>query len=99
MSEALEAIEDISEALEEYGSDIVLRTITKGDLSTYDPRNPDSGDTVTDIDKKALIQNQASKELLTSMPNELLNNYEIYKNIFGVLQKLPGLKAQNFSIF
>ena len=95
MSDAQEAILDIAEALEEYGSNIVIRTITKGDLSTYDPRNPTSNETITDVDSKGLIYSTATKDLAMTMPKELLNNYEISI----VLQSDTPITKANIIIF
>ena len=74
--DAKEAIVDIAEAIEEYGSDVSVRTITK-DQSLYDPRNPSAGIINTDVPTKALINTEASKDLATSMPKELIGTYQI----------------------
>lgn len=74
--DAKEAIEDISEAIEEYGSYVTIRSVTK-DQSTYDPRNPSSGIVNVDTPTKALISTEASKDLKTSMPKELIGTYQI----------------------
>jgi len=56
MQEALDAIEDIKEALNEYGSDMVLNVIEKGEY------NPTSGasKTVTPVNIKSIINKQPS---------------------------------------
>jgi SPP1 family predicted phage head-tail adaptor len=59
MSEATEAIEDIVEALNDYGSSITLRD---GTVTAYDPY---TGPSVTDVDTplKAFISLEASRSL------------------------------------
>jgi len=60
MSDATEAIEDIIEAINEYGSSITLNIITKGE---YDPVAGESSDITTPIITKALPKNYTSREL------------------------------------
>lgn len=76
MNDAQLAIIDIKQALEDYGSDIKIRTITKGSLADYDPRNPTSGETKIDVSTKAIVRTQATKDLAVTMPQDLINNYE-----------------------
>jgi len=59
MSDATDAIVDVVEALDEYGTDIVLRTVTE------DSYNPHTGPTNSNVDKplKAFIKEFASHQL------------------------------------
>jgi hypothetical protein len=54
MSDALEAIDDIVEALDEYGTDITLNIITEG---TYNPATGSTTDVTTAVTTKAFISN------------------------------------------
>ena len=60
MSDATEAIEDIIEAINEYGSSITLNIITKG---VYNTTTGETSDTNAPVTMKALIQSYTSKEL------------------------------------
>lgn len=68
MSEATDAILDIKEALQEFGTDIVFQKITAG---AYSP----TGTTTTKVETntKALIKKQATKETQRAF----LGDYEI----------------------
>ena len=59
MSDALDAIEDIKEALEEYGSNIELRQITTG---IFNPGEGETLDTFVDKPLKVLIKKYNSFE-------------------------------------
>ena len=61
MSEATDAIIDIQEALEEYGSDIVLKSVTEG---AYNPVTGETTDTVVTTNLKAIIKDFAGEELI-----------------------------------
>ena len=76
MTDADEAIIDIRDAIATYGSNIIIRTTTK-DPSQYDPYNPNSGIVTVDTPSKALISTEASTDLATSMPKELIGTYQI----------------------
>ena len=58
MQEALDAIDDIVEALEEFGTAIKLRTIVS---TGYDPMTGSTGETITDTTLKAIIKSEASE--------------------------------------
>ncbi len=60
MSDALDAIEDIVEAINDYGSSITLNIITKG---VYDYDTGDTADTNAPVAMEALIKSYKSKEL------------------------------------
>lgn len=90
-TDALEAIKDIKEAIEEYGSSIILRLETQNQ-ATYDPRSPDTGVTVTDTPMKALISTEASKDLATSMPKDLIGTYEIAMKLYTTLELTKAYK-------
>jgi len=60
MSDATEAIVDIIEAIDEYGSGITLNIITKGE---YDVIEGESADSITAVTTKALPKNYTSQEL------------------------------------
>jgi len=60
MSDATDAIIDIQEALLEYGSDIILKKVTKG---TYDPDTGEDTASITDIPMQALPRNYNRKEM------------------------------------
>ena len=60
MSDATEAIKDIIEAINEYGSTITLNIVTEG---AYNPVTGDTDDTITPNPMKALPKNYTSKEL------------------------------------
>ena len=62
MSEATDAIIDIQEALEEYGSDIVLKSVTTE--GTYNPATGETTDTVVTTNLKAIIKDFAGEELI-----------------------------------
>ena len=63
MSDATEAIEDIQEALEEYGSAITLKQITAG---VFDPITGSTANTSGNTTLKTLIRNYSSFELTNS---------------------------------
>lgn len=60
MTDAQEAIIDVEEAIEEFGSTIVLNLVDKGE---YDPNTGDYATTTTSVPMKALIQNYTVDEL------------------------------------
>ncbi len=61
MSDATDAIADVIEAIEEYGSTVTLNIITAG---THDTVNGGTtGDTTVPVSTKALPKNYTSKEL------------------------------------
>ena len=81
MSEALEARADIVEAINEYGSTINIISITKGDLSNYDPYNPTAGDSETSVTHKALIGSTATNENL----NDVVDGYELSIRLYSAI--------------
>lgn len=75
MQDALEAIEDIKEALVTDGSSIEILTITE---PVYDPYNPQEGTTVA-TPTKAFIATQSSNETL----NKMVDSYEMSIKFFS----------------
>lgn len=61
MSEALEAIEDIKQALNDYGTDILLGKVTKG---VYDPVAGEEPVSTSQIPIKAFVGSYSSQELM-----------------------------------
>lgn len=78
MNKAESAHLKIKNALDKYGSDVILRLSKDAilDPNNFDPQNPAPPD-ITNDDKKAFINSEASKDLKTSMPKEIIGTYEM----------------------
>lgn len=61
MSEALEAITDIKQALNDYGSDITIKINVEG---VFDPIEGEGLPSITNVVTKAFVSNYSSKELI-----------------------------------
>ena len=80
MSDALEAIEDIKEALAEFGSSIVIKKETSEVRDSY-------GNIITpadyvNINTKALIGNQATDKLLSKLTDDQKNSYSLSLRLY-----------------
>jgi len=77
MSDATDVINDIQEAIDEYGSDIILNIITIGG---YDPIEGEGSDTPTPHNLASLIADYTTKEL--ESPNIHVNDikFRFYYN-------------------
>lgn len=67
-TDALEAIKDIKEAIEEYGNTISIRTETQ-DQSIYDPRNPNAGLIYQDVNTKGIVKTEATQRVVDAFEN------------------------------
>lgn len=85
MQDALDAIADITEALEEYGTAIKLRTITAG---TYNPMTGMTGETITDTTLKAIIKSEASE----STERAFKSDYELSIMFYSTVEPTKSHK-------
>jgi len=92
MNKAESAHLKIKTALDKYGSDVTLRSIVIPPIDeNYDPRNPPTP-TQTDTPLKAFINSEASKDLKTSMPKEIIGTYEMS---ITLQSDVPIVKKEN----
>lgn len=92
MNKAESAHLKIEKALTKYGSDVIIRsTVIPPIDENYDPRNPPSP-TQTDTPLKAFINSEASKDLKTSMPKEIIGTYEMS---ITLQSDIPIVKKEN----
>lgn len=92
MNKAESAHLKIKNALDKYGSDVTLRSIVIPPIDeNYDPRNPPTP-TQTDAPLKAFINSEASKDLKTSMPKEIIGTYEMS---ITIQSDVPIVKKEN----
>ena len=90
-TDALEAIEDIKQAIEDYGSDIKIGVETE-----VLPYNPYIGKQFTTAytDTKALIAKTASTDLSSKLTPDQLNSYERAIKVYSATEITKAMKIQ-----
>lgn len=92
--DALDAIEDIKEAIEEYGSDILLVTLTEG---AYDPYTG-AATIRTEVITKALIKSTTSNESLAKAVDSYELSIKVYSDLEITEDNLINFRGNDYKI-